>query len=268
MNFEDNIKDKLESRRIEPTASAWDRIEGKLEVAQGKKKSKVVLWTGIAASFIAGVFITMLLFNSNSQDIERDFVVTPDTKKIIKEIEAPIYDPVIKKESEVVTLDIEKAELIAAEEVEEKEKPEIIKPLTINKKTIKKTSGVSVFKDTQVAIATRSKTTTTTINDNTSENILLEKTIKTSIDNKIDEVVASIDPETVTDQEVEELLSKAHKEIIGSRVFDATTNKVNANALLLDAEAEVDPDTFKEKIFKTLKTGFDKALEAVVTRDN
>lgn len=263
MNFEDNIKDKLESRRIEPTASAWDRIEGKLEVVEEKKKSKVVLWTGIAASFIAGVFITMLLFNSNSQDIESDFVITPDTKKI----EEPVYDPVIKNESEVVTVDIEKIELIV-EEVEEKEKSEIIKPLTIKKKTIKKTSGVAVSKDTQVAIATRNKTTTKTINDNSSENILLEKTIKTSIDKKIDEVVASIDLETVTDQEVEELLLKAQREIIGSRTFDATTKTLTANALLLDAEAEVDPDTFKDKVFTTLKTGFNKAVEAVVTRDH
>ena len=259
MNFEDNIKSKLESRRIEPTASAWDRIEDKLEIAQGKKKSKVVLWTGIAASFIIGVFITMLLFNSSSQDVEKNYVVTPEIKKILEEIEVPAHHPVVvKKESEVVITNIEEATVAEEEKKLKKTKSPVIK-----QEAVASISKVAINIDSKSAIAS-----TTTIDDKTSKNILLEKSIKTSIDNKINEVVANVDPNTVTDQEVEALLAKAHREIIGSRTFDATTNKVNANALLLDAEAEVDPDTFKEKIFKTLKTGVDKALEAVVARDN
>lgn len=264
MNFEDNIKKKLESRRIEPTASAWDRIEDKLEVAQGKKKSQVVLWTGIAASFIIGVFITMLLFNSSSQDVEKNYVATPETKKILEEVEVPAHNPVVvKKESEVVITNIEKTTLASAEE----EKIKKIKSPVIKKEAVASISKITINNNSEAAIASIT-TNNNTIDDKTSKNILSEKSIKTSIDNKINEVVASVDPNTVTDQEVEALLAKAHREIIGSRVFDTTTNKVNANALLLDAEAEVDPDTFKEKIFKTLKTGVDRALEAVVARDN
>ncbi len=256
MNFEDNIKDRLESRRIEPTASAWDRIEGKLEVAKGKKKSKVVLWTGIAASFITGVFITMLLFNSSSQDIEGDFVVTPQVEKTIKEIEKTTNTTAIKKQNEAVTTTVNETVLTSVEE-----KLETTVSPAINKKTVHKKPRTTIT-NTQIAVAN------TILNDKVVESKVLEETIETSVDKKINEVVASVDLDTVTDQEVDVLLAKAHREIISTRIFNTKTNTVNANALLLDAESEVDPDTFKDKVFKTLKTGFDKAVEAVATRDN
>ena len=85
MNLEDNFKDKLERRRLEPTASAWDRIEGKLDASQGKKKSKIVLWMGIAASFIAGVFITALIYNTSVVDEQTPYVEN-QPEEVIDEI--------------------------------------------------------------------------------------------------------------------------------------------------------------------------------------
>jgi len=72
----------------------------------------------------------------------------------------------------------------------------------------------------------------------------------------------------ITDQEIEALLLNAQRDIISKQILNPETNRVDANALLLDVEAEVDPDTFKDKIFKTLKQEFGKALDAVANRNN
>ena len=116
MELEDNFKDALENRRIAPTASAWDRIEGKLEVAHGKKKRNVVVWMAIAASFIAGMSITALVFSEDTGTIKNEIVTTPSAPVIIEKVRTTLEEPskeptnqvaqVVKEnKSEVVTTD-------------------------------------------------------------------------------------------------------------------------------------------------------------------
>ena len=58
------------------------------------------------------------------------------------------------------------------------------------------------------------------------------------------------------------------KEIISKQIFNQKTNKVDANALLLDVEAEVAPASFRNKIFDALTDGFERARDAVANRNN
>lgn len=254
MNFENNIKEKLESRSMKPTASAWDRIESKLEVEQGRKKSKVVLWVGIAASFIAGVFITTFLLNTPSaREVNGGFVTVPESQKSVEGIVTPAPQVIATLENEVV-------EVTSQETISKKEKETTNRITTEVQQAAKKYERITMpLSGTQVAEVGNDQT----IKKNTPEEFL-----EMAVDQKINEVVASVDLKTITDQEVDELLKKAQREIISDRAFDTQSTKVTANSLLLDVEAEVDPDTFKDKIFNTLKSGFNKAVDAVANKDN
>ena len=51
-NKTDNqIREKLNAREIEPSAKSWDRLDAMLSVQEEKKPKKGFLWLYIAASF-------------------------------------------------------------------------------------------------------------------------------------------------------------------------------------------------------------------------
>ena len=64
IKLEDNMKERLEERTIEPTMAAWDRISSKLDAEQGSKKNKRMWWLSIAASFVGGALIAILFFQN------------------------------------------------------------------------------------------------------------------------------------------------------------------------------------------------------------
>ncbi len=61
--LENEIKNKLNSREIEPSTQAWDRLDAMLTVAEKPKKK--FPWFLVAASFIGFVFIGTFFFKSN-----------------------------------------------------------------------------------------------------------------------------------------------------------------------------------------------------------
>ena len=72
----------------------------------------------------------------------------------------------------------------------------------------------------------------------------------------------------LTDDEVDMLLENAQTKIKRQKIYEAQTPVVNANELLLDVEAAIDPDSFKDRMFRTLKKEFNRAVEAVANKDN
>ena len=97
--------------------------------------------------------------------------------------------------------------------------------------------------------------------------------LQEDIDNKINEVVELVNEleeehTAVTDAEIDKLLLQAQREIISKQILDQKTNKIDAHALLLDVEAELYPESFRDKIFKALKDGFIKTRDVVASRNN
>ncbi len=62
--FETEIKNQLNSREIQPSAQAWDRLDAMLSIAEKPKKK--FPWLLIAASFIGFIFVGTMIFKSNS----------------------------------------------------------------------------------------------------------------------------------------------------------------------------------------------------------
>lgn len=246
MKLEDNFRKKLEERRIQPTACAWDRIEGKLEVAVGKKKSKAVLWMAIAASFIAGVFLTAVLFGGGEAVPTNEMVTTPENQETTEKVQTQLVTPLLKNGAQkaIVTRQAEERETFAA-------------PLRNSKKSNKNTAPSIVKVEPQYEPKTIS-----------SEAVQL--IAQTAIEDSIFKRAAQQEEERIAmiNAEVESLLQDAQRAIVSDRLHTEASTRVDATALLLDVEAEVDPETFKDKIYQTLKKQFNLARQAVAAKDN
>lgn len=247
MSLENKFKEKLEDRRIEPTASAWDRIEGKLEVAQGKKKSKAVLWMAIAASFVAGVFLTAVLFNGGDSNATNVIVKTPNSQQAGEENR---YVPV---QSSLEVPEVQVADIVESEGEGSTES-------TLSRKRIAKKTNNNQLVEKLVPHQIAKPETV-----NSSRNVVQVEAKEPSL--PIENNIVS-KKEAVASVEADKLLKDAQRDIVSEGLFNKNSNRVDANALLLDVEAEVDPDTFKDKVFQTLKKQFDRAVEALANKDN
>ena len=72
---------------------------------------------------------------------------------------------------------------------------------------------------------------------------------------------------TVTPDEIDALLAKAQRDISNNRILQANTQKVDAAALLLDVETELER-SFRDRVFDALGEGFNKVRSAVAERNN
>lgn len=277
MKLENRMKERLEKRSIDPSPAAWDRIASKLETQAVVKKSNRKLWVAIAASFIGGVIATLIIINQQS----------------LIQNNAPV---VITPEIEINTSSQEeRSELNKAAEVEEKLSSDNTRIVETKNPRIEESAAQKRDNSTQnrsaVAVVIKDDLLKKEVDNNTSitndamstsiadieslQKLGSEETainnspdIKKAIETQLKSLVAAVDMNTVSDEEIDALLKNAQREIISNRVFNGATGRVDANALLLDVEAEVDPQSFRDKIFEALATGFEKARGALVDRNN
>ncbi|MEP0264527.1 hypothetical protein [Dokdonia sp.] len=278
IKLEDNMKERLEERTIEPTMAAWDRISSKLDAEQGVKKSKRVLWMSIAASFVGGVLMAVLFFQNDMTDQGPTVV---DTNEVNRESIFVNPEEIVTPQQELVEEKEEEVAIIEDEEI--KEEKALLKTQEFTKSNINNTQKNS---ESIVGTLPEEKTKQESVQEIkpsvenaivTSENIdkkdtpaiIIDEELNKVITQKVEEVIAQVEnKESITDAEIEELLKNAQREIISKQIFNQKTNKVNANALLLDVEAEIAPVSFRNKIFEAVVEGFEKTRDAVVNRNN
>lgn len=225
--LENSFRDQLNKREIQPSEMSWDRLDAMLSVAENKKPKKRT-WMYIAASFLGFILIGSLFFNQSE---------TGDGK--IKETVVTIEKPTI----------IEK---------------EVIKPIEIIK-PIK----------TETVLAHQQKKQSSSIKNDQVNNQILNQAIKNQVavqDAKAEEVAQKImeiqqSGREISEKELDDLLRNAKKEIAAKRIFNKSSQKVDAMALLQDAESNLD-NTFKQKVFELLKDGYKETKTFIVERNN
>jgi hypothetical protein len=108
------------------------------------------------------------------------------------------------------------------------------------------------------------------------ERAVEEEPVKTEndlfIDSKVEEVITAIEQikkekNTITVEDIDALLNKAQRDISDNRILNSKNRKVDATALLMDVENELER-SFRDKVFEALGNGFDKIRTAVVERNN
>jgi hypothetical protein len=79
--IEKQIREKLNTREIQPSAQAWDRLDAMLSVAEEKKTRKPFGFLFIAASILVFVTLGLFLFNQNGTEVNpQNTVVGTETK--------------------------------------------------------------------------------------------------------------------------------------------------------------------------------------------
>lgn len=236
--FDKSLKTTLESRQIEPSNQAWERLEAKLQENANKEKAAIVAnnsnlknklyWVAASVVFMAG-----MLFLYKAEKTNTNSVVTTKTK--VENLD----------ESPVITHSPEES---------------AYKPLT---EKPKEQHNFESEKNEPVV-------TSNTIDADVNQAENSPKQPITFEEEKVNEVVAQIQElsknREVTDAEINQLLLKAQREIDSQRAFTNPSGKVDAMALLMEVEADLD-QSFKEKVLEALKTGFKKAKTAVAGRN-
>ena len=78
-NFNKNIKEKFNLRTIEPSETAWNKLDAMLTLAEEKKQPKRFYWLSIAASFLLFSGVGYVYFQQNEKT-----KLMPSTEEIVK----------------------------------------------------------------------------------------------------------------------------------------------------------------------------------------
>lgn len=255
IKFEEHIKEQLEERRITPSDASWERLAGQLNVAQGRKKGNRLLWMSIAASFLIGVGLTAVFFNKSTP--QERFVNAPAKKtEAIQES--------VKPESLEINKKVELTEQVAQQDKQKQMIPNVLpNKKSINANKPKPRRNISIPKTQNNSIAQNVEPQLNPVNP---KDQIISKV--TSTQGPAFKGVTANAPEKINPyDEVDVLLAKAQKNL--SQEATLTTNTpVDATALLLEIEEQVNPERFRDKLFRTLKSEFSKAIEAVASKEN
>lgn len=241
--IEKHMQKVLKERKISPADSAWESISKELDLDK-KSNNKKFYWYAMAASFLILVSFSLFFYTDKNVDVTNGIVNEQvvrqnvdenlDTHKIIKE----------KKSKNIVVVPVEKLKEASKENI--KSKTTTSNLISPEKETIVYTEPLLDSKDSFVI----------------ADSVLDEKVAAIV---KKTEFLKTLDYE-VTDAEIDSLIREAQLEILTNRLF-VSTKKVDALALLNEVEGELEK-SFRDQIFKSLKSKFLKVKTAVADRNN
>ncbi len=275
LKFEEKIKEKLEHRSIKPSESSWEKLSTQLDTVQSQKKGiKIVWWYSVAAIFIGVVVITSVMKNKNaaSDQINTQFVHNNSKENLEKRNVDGTHDESIKQklieEKDIINSDNSVAtDQLVTSLPEKKEATSLRNIVSSNTSNSKKVEPDTVLKEknNNPGLAKNDKNK---VEDKKQEDVLVIK--PNAIEDKVASVVAQIQDMQnnnvqVTEDEINMLLLKAQREITTKKIIKQNT--VSASALLQGVEEELD-ETFKERVYEALKTGFQKVKTTVAERKN
>ncbi|QLE01791.1 hypothetical protein HX109_09565 [Galbibacter sp. BG1] len=231
--LDEDIKNRLENRRIATSSNAWQKLEAKLDMPnnEAKTKSRPINW--VAASILL-LFATGTYVFFNAEENVSAVVVKDRDKKMEPEGVNKLPETFENKEGGVT---------------EKSTKKEFVKQNSTKEAPVKTkeaiTDGVEIVQNESMK---KEDFETQKINEVASQIIELKQN------------------ETVTDEEIEALLLAAQKSIYKERINKKSPDSLSAMALLEEVETELD-QSFKEKVFEAIKEGFVKVKTAVAERN-
>jgi hypothetical protein len=102
--LEKQLREKLSSREIQPSAQAWNRLDAMLSEAEEKKIKRPLGFLFIAASITVLLTVGIFFFTKNGPEIQpKNDVVTSETKDTIQKKVNEISTPRVENNQEVVS---------------------------------------------------------------------------------------------------------------------------------------------------------------------
>lgn len=232
-NIEKQIREKLNSREIQPSAQAWDRLDAMLTVAEEKKTKRSFFsfkFIGIAASVL--VFVTLGLFYFNQKNItieNQNTVVETEIKKQNTEETIPVTEnPIlVKGQNNEVAVSNEKM-------------------TTHNPKLETRNSQPT---SNEVSIITQ----------NQEEAIVNQEIVSPKQEVKTIKKTSMVD--------VDELLASVEKDRKKETKVSKSNINIDAKSLLSEVDTELDM-TFRQRVLNTVNKNYKSVKEAVVNRNH
>ena len=237
--LETQFKEKLNSREIQPSEMAWDRLDAMLSVTEEKKTKRSFGWLYIAASILVLVTAGTFFFNQKATEVtptntvvvqEKDTVTTPITK-----FQTPANQE--GKQSEVV--------ISSENSIKKQQRETKINQSIINQKT--NTIQNQIIKDKVIEY------------QNT-EDIALKNLPR--IQNRKAIVV-----ENEVISKADELLIANLDNVVNESSNRKSTVKVNAKSLLSQVDGELD-QSFRETRLEKIQRNFKTVKVALANRNN
>ena len=235
--IDNQFREKLNSREIKPSTTAWDRLDAMLTVADSntneqpqQKKKRSFGWMYIAASFIGFILIATVFLSQ--------------TDELIDVEKAPIVNETIVIPS--------KEEVINAESITPKEEQVIAKTenkLSKNQKIVNQETINQEKTDQNQAVASHQKEVVEDQLPSSNSQFLTETPQKKSDYANVDELLAAV---------------KKNKK---DKLFqDKATVKVNSNDLLSQVDGELEL-SFRQKVIKSVSKNYQEVKVALSNRN-
>ena len=258
-NIESQIREKLNSREIQPSAQAWDRLDAMLTVAEEKKTKRSFFffkYIGIAASVLVFLTLGLFFFNQKNTTIEtQNIVVENDSKKQnTKESLSAKGNAILGKE--------QNTEVIVSNE----------KMKTINPKN--ETRNLDPKNNSEVSIINQknnqSQSLGTIINREKEIEYMIGEAIGIKdlpiIESSAKVFIPKTNSKKPTFINVDELLSSVDNSNSPKAKTTSDKIKVDATALLSNADNEVET-SFREKIINRVSKNYKEVKVALSTRN-
>jgi len=271
IKFEENIREKLQERELQPSKDSWNELSKKLGHAPAPKNNRRV-WMAVAAGFMGLLLVVSYVLTTGDESqpvqlVDENIIIPAEVES---DIEAPRIEdntiniaPVVASENNENDLDEPKME--AENKMIPKKEVAVVKTMeeSTEMKTTKQLTPI-VQKEAIAEVVNELK-------EFTDENPTLIKE-DLYVDTKVDAVVAKVremegSENGVTAEEIDALLIKAQRDIATNRILASGNKKIDPSSLLLDVESEMER-SFRDKVFEALGQGYNKVRTAVVERNN
>jgi hypothetical protein len=235
IKFEENIKDKLEKRTLQPSAQAWNKLSEKLEADTKKSSNKIIWWLGVAASLVGILVMVNLFFNTS--ETNNQIPVLVDTE--VEEFENIQNNNVVKPEETIV----------------------VVKESHVEVKTVSEANAEKVSKNYP-----DKKTSIAQIKTHQEPEEIITNSGSETISNNTEFVeVESLEKINKTETDIDALLKNAQQRLAKNKAD--ISYAIDAKALLQDVEEDLD-ESFRAKVFETIKINYKKVKTAVAERND
>ena len=274
-NIDKNIKDKLDNRTINPSASAWERLSTQLDEQPKQKKKGWIFYMGAAASVLLLVSVGFLFLNKNEDVAPLEIIVenpidtiTIDAKidQFINEI--PAEEAIVKiDEVEEKQVEVSNKNVVTKMNVipmkEESKKP-INNSIVANIKNNVIPTTEKVI-ETVVAVSEDHPTKEKTINKE-----ILKQDPNSSIKINSDDLLFAV---THSSTEVKEYYAKLNltREDVLSTIKNELKNfniKVSPEAILAEVERTIGEEDFQNNFLQSLKKRVTDIATAIASRND
>ncbi|MDX1471677.1 MAG: hypothetical protein R3213_09300 [Flavobacteriaceae bacterium] len=245
IKFEENMQERLESRRLQPSADSWDKLASRLDKAEKPNKNKFWFF-GIAAGILLLVSTGLLFFQQGTApEPEQTIVEVSNQEKSSENTDSNKPENLIDNPSEVIK---ESATEVVQSDSEK-----------VQTSTTEKSQKLTTFsKPIKEEIAQVEKGSSQNLSSNSKEPSLITE-ISPIVETDITQA-------ETTDDELNALLNSARMSIAQENGVKENVN-VEANDLLQEIESDIQ-ESFRDKMFEVLVNGYKSVRTAVADRNN